>query len=135
MIQIPDISAECVFKAVRSGGKGGQHVNKVSTKVELYFAVRDSQLLSQEQKEKIIEKLPAAHNEACTVRITSDRYRSQLKNKEDAISKLHSMLIKALTPQKKRIKTKTPRSVVEKRIADKKRKSDVKSNRRKPDAD
>ena len=96
-----DLTQECTFKAVRSGGKGGQNVNKVSSKVELYFSISDSQILTAEQKEILLQEL----------------------------------IIKALTPVKKRIKTKTPKAVKEKRIKEKKIKGDVKSLRRKPDVE
>ncbi|MBC8046979.1 MAG: aminoacyl-tRNA hydrolase [Fimbriimonadaceae bacterium] len=135
MIQIPDLVSECIFKAVRSSGKGGQHVNKVSTKIELYFTPQDSQLLSDQQKNLLYQKLNHLMNEEGTIRITSDAHRSQKQNKEEAIEKLNQLILKALTPKKRRIKTKTPKSVKEKRIKDKKVKSTIKEMRKKPGLD
>jgi ribosome-associated protein len=135
MISLPDLTSECIFKAVRSGGKGGQHVNKVSTKVELYFSVNKSTLLTDEQKEILLRKLHHLLNEEAVLRITSDTSRSQIKNKEVAIKKLHQLMAKTLTPQKKRIKTKTPKGIIIKRKQDKKKRSEVKQNRRKPGFD
>ncbi len=130
-----DLSPECSFKAVRSGGKGGQNVNKVSSKVELYFSISDSQILTAEQKEILLQKLSNRIPEDGFIRIVCDEDRSQLRNKNKAIEKLHELIIKALTPVKKRIKTKTPKAVKEKRIKEKKIKGDVKSLRRKPDVE
>lgn len=135
MIQIPDLSNECIFKAVRSSGKGGQHVNKVSTKIELYFSITDSLILDEKQKNILLEKLSHLLNEENVLRITSDTHRSQKQNKEEALNKLQILITKALTPQKKRIKTKTPKGVVAKRREEKKRKSEVKHLRKKPGLD
>lgn len=132
---IPDLSSEFIFKAVRSSGKGGQNVNKVSSKIELYFTIPASQLLSELQKQILTEKLRHLMNEEGTIRIVAQEDRSQKRNKEIAIEKINLLLGRALTPEKKRVKTKTPRSVKEKRIADKKLRSDIKTMRRKPGLD
>ncbi len=131
----PDLSTEFIFKAVRSSGKGGQNVNKVSSKIELYFTIPASELLNEQQKQILSEKLRHLMNEEGTIRIIAQEDRSQKRNKEIAIAKINTLLTKALTPEKKRVKTKTPRSVKEKRIADKKLRSDVKTMRRKPGMD
>ncbi len=136
LINVPlDLTPECTFKAVRSGGKGGQNVNKVSSKVELYFSVADSQILTAEQKEILLQKLSNRIQEDGFMRIVCDEDRSQLRNKNKTIEKLHELIINALTPAKKRIKTKTPKAVKENRIKEKKIKGDVKSLRRKPDVE
>ncbi len=135
MIHLPDLSSEYIFKAVRSSGKGGQHVNKVSTKIELYFNVLDSSLLTDNQKQIITHKLPHLINEGGVMRIVADEERSQLRNKMHAIKKLNDHLHRALTPVKKRIPTKTPKSVKEKRIREKKMTSETKAGRKKPDID
>ncbi|MFN0275536.1 MAG: alternative ribosome rescue aminoacyl-tRNA hydrolase ArfB [Chitinophagales bacterium] len=131
----PVLTNECTFKAVRSGGKGGQHVNKVSTKVELYFSIKDSLQLNEIQKSILLQKLHHLLNEEGELRITSDTSRSQLKNKEEAINKLHHLIRKTLTPQKKRIKTKTPKAAKTRRKVDKKKLSETKQLRRKPGLD
>lgn len=135
MIRLPDLSPEYIFKAVRSGGKGGQNVNKVSTKVELYFNISQSNLLTTEQKNILLAKLGHLLNEEGVLRITSDASRSQKQNKDDTIQKLNLLLIKALTPVKKRVKTKTPKAVKEKRLNEKKIKSEIKLSRRRPPLD
>lgn len=131
-MEIPDLISECIFKAVRSGGKGGQHVNKVATKVELYFSITDSNILTQDQKNKLLRTLHTSVNEAGVLRITSDSSRSQVKNKQETIHKLHEIIKVALTPVKKRMRTKVPANAVAKRKQDKKKKSDIKQLRKKP---
>ena len=130
MIEIPDLTGECIFKAVRSSGKGGQNVNKVSTKVELYFNIRNSNLLSAEQKILLEEKLKNLTNEESEIRIVSDEERSQKRNKDKTIEKLHLLIKKALTPVKKRKPTKIPKSVKEKRLKDKKIRAEIKAGRK-----
>lgn len=131
----PDLTSECSFKAVRSGGKGGQNVNKVSSKVELYFSIANSQILSVGQKEILLVKLSNRIKEDGFIRIVCDEDRSQLRNKNKTIEKLHELINKALTPVKKRIKTKTPKAVKEKRIKEKKIKGVVKNLRKRPDVE
>jgi ribosome-associated protein len=130
---VPELSPELTIKAVRSSGAGGQHLNKVSTKIEVYFNIPASRLLHADQKQLLMEKLHHMLNEEGTLRVVSQASRSQVKNKEIAIGKLQRLIEKALTPAKKRLKTKAPRSVAEKRIAGKKQRSEIKSLRKKPD--
>lgn len=132
---LSDLSSEFNFKAVRSGGKGGQHVNKVSTKIELYFSVTQSRILSDNQKKLLQTKLKHLLNEDGIIRITADTHRSQKQNKEEAVQKLQLLIVKALTPQKKRIKTRLPTSVKLKRGEEKMKRSDLKQQRKKPDLD
>ena len=106
---------EANYKAVRSGGKGGQHVNKVSTKVELSFAVLNSAFLSADQKEILMLKLSSRINEEGILRLTCDSERSQFSNKELVSKKLLSLVQKSLTPKKKRIPSKPSKSAKEKR--------------------
>lgn len=129
---LPDLYSELNFKASLSGGKGGQHVNKVSTKIELYFNVGSSQLLSDKQQEILLEKLSHLISDDGALRITCDKTRSQNQNKQLAIQKLYELLEKSLKPVKKRIKTKVPKSVVAKRISNKKKVGEKKSLRKKP---
>ncbi len=135
MTDIPNISTESIFKAVRSSGKGGQHVNKVSTKIELYFNINASQLLTEEQKKIIVQKLKNLINDEGVMRIISDEERSQNRNKDRAIEKLQLLIEKALTPIKKRKKTKIPKGIIEKRIREKKVISQIKALRKKPFSD
>ncbi|MFI5171642.1 MAG: alternative ribosome rescue aminoacyl-tRNA hydrolase ArfB [Chitinophagales bacterium] len=133
MTNLKALNKECYFKAVRSGGKGGQNVNKVSSKVELYFSVADSNILTTEQKVILAEKLQHLISEEGNIRIVCDEDRSQVRNKNLAIEKFDALITKALTPAKKRIRSKTPKAVKEKRIRDKKNKGEIKAHRKKPD--
>ena len=121
---------EASFKATTSGGKGGQHVNKVATRIELYFDVANSSHLSDEQKEILNHKLSGRISDAGVLRITSSEGRSQFDNKERAKEKFFELIVKALTPLKKRKKTKPSNESKEERLRKKKRLSEKKQLRR-----
>lgn len=122
---------EYTLHAVRSGGSGGQHVNKVSTRVELYFDVAQSAVLSDEQKIRIQEKLKSKITEDGILRITEDASRSQHANREAVIKKLHALIEQALKKPKKRIATKVSAAAKKKRVDSKKKLSQKKSLRKK----
>ena len=126
-----DFLPELGFQASRSGGKGGQNVNKVSTKIELEFNVAASALLTDAQKAIITEKLANRITAEGLLRIVSQTERSQLGNKRKAIDKFYDLLEKALTPRKKRIATKPSKATKEKRLTEKKQRSEKKSLRKK----
>jgi ribosome-associated protein len=130
---IPDLEPEITFKTSRSGGKGGQNVNKVSTKVELNFVVADSQLLSEEQKIILLEKLAGRLTKDGMLQIVSQTERSQPGNKRVAIEKFYALLNECLIVRKKRKPTKVPRAVKEKRLLQKKRNAEIKRLRRSND--
>jgi len=125
-----DFIKEIYFKTSASGGPGGQHVNKVNTKVELRFNVDNSQLLSDDEKQLIREKLATRITKNGELRIVSQKERSQLQNKEIVIQKFFDLLQIALIPEKERIPTKTPIYIEEKRLIQKKRTSEKKENRK-----
>lgn len=100
-----DLINEAVFKAVRSGGKGGQNVNKVSTKVELYFDVRASGSLTDEQKSLILGKLKNYADKDGILKLSSQSERSQIMNKNKVKKKFAELIAKAFRKEKKRGKT------------------------------
>ncbi len=126
-----DYSPELQYSFSRSGGKGGQNVNKVETKVLLKFDLSASQLMREWQKEIIREKLSGYINQEDVLQLTCEETRSQLKNKEIVRERFHQLVRTALTPVKVRKKRSVPRSVKEKRLKDKRHKSEKKQNRRK----
>jgi len=126
---LPDLSSEITFKTSRSGGKGGQNVNKVSTKVELDFNVLNSSLLTDEQKITILYKLEKKITKEGILQIVAQTERNQLGNKEIAIEKFYALLNKCLTVKKKRKPTKPSKAAKEKRLESKKRNSEIKKMR------
>lgn len=127
-----DFSKEFTFNTSRSGGAGGQNVNKVSTKVELRFSVANSILLSDREKEIVSEKLSNKINSEGILIIVSQAERTQLGNKQRCIEKFYALLTKALTPKKKRKPTKPTKASERKRIETKKIQSVKKEQRKKP---
>lgn len=127
------ILSELQFKAVRSSGSGGQNVNKVSSKVMLSFDVISSSGLEVDEKELITKKLNTKLTNENVLILNCDDDRSQLKNKEIVIKRFFEMIEKALTKTKKRKPTVVPKSVVEKRIKEKKSNAEIKQSRKKPD--
>jgi ribosome-associated protein len=124
-----------VFKTSRSGGKGGQHVNKVSSKVELIFNPGESNLFSADEKSLLMERLANRLDQQGNLHIISQEDRSQLTNKENAIDKLLILLRASLHVAKARKATKIPKSVVRKRLANKQSTAFKKELRKRPQAD
>ncbi len=117
-LTIPE--AELTFTAARSGGPGGQNVNKVNSKVSIEFHVATSAVLSDEQKAKIAERLRARINNDGVLRVTSQKHRTQLANREDAIARFADLIRVAFVEQKKRKQTKVSRGAIERRLQGKK---------------
>jgi len=128
-----DLSAEFEFLTSRSSGPGGQNVNKVNSKVELRFDIPNSKILTDDQKEKLLIKLVTKVTGDGILIIASQRDRSQLSNKEDAIIKFYKLINSALKPVKKRKATQPTKSSIESRLTSKRIKSEIKQNRQRLD--
>lgn len=127
------IISELTFKAVRSSGSGGQNVNKVSSKVVLSFDLSNSKALSEEEKLLLEQNLEARLTNDKILILNCDEDRSQLKNKEIVIKRFLQIIKQNLIVPKERKATKVPKSVIRKRIQNKRNLSEKKQNRRKPD--
>ncbi len=129
------IISELSFKAVRSSGPGGQNVNKVSSKVVLTFDLKNSKALNEEEKLLLESKLSSRLTTDLVLILNCDEDRSQLKNKEIVTKRFLEIIKNGLIIPKERKPTKIPKSVIRKRIKNKKNVSEVKKNRKKPNLD
>ena len=129
------ILKELIFKAIRSSGAGGQHVNKVSSKIVLFFDVLTSESLIEDEKELLLKSLRTKLSKENILILNCDESRSQHKNKEIVIARFLEIIKKGLMVRKPRKATKVPKSVIKKRLDSKKKLSALKANRRKPNVD
>lgn len=127
--------SELSFKAIRSSGSGGQHVNKVSSKVELSFDVIESSALLEKQKERLIKKLKSRLTKEQVLILQCGDSRSQHKNKELVIKRFLKIIKEGLKVPKKRIPTKISKGKIKKRLDDKQKHSKKKEYRKKPPID
>jgi len=134
-VNTENLIKELSFKAVRSSGAGGQHVNKVSSKVELTFDLINSNEFSDEQKELLLKKLATKLTKEKVLILQCDENRSQHRNKEIVIKRFLQILTTALIVPKERKKTKPSKGAIQKRLTSKKKLSEKKVARKKPGLD
>ena len=127
------ILTEPEYKAVRSSGAGGQNVNKVSSKVVLSFNLQASNALNEDEKFLVEQKLDKRINSQGSLIQQCDEDRSQLRNKEIVTKRFLHLIESALQTEKPRVPTKIPKAVIKKRIENKRRQSEKKQSRRRPD--
>lgn len=126
------IKKELVLKPVRSSGPGGQHVNKVATKISLRFDINASEGLSGEEKEMLIKKLESRLTKDHILIINSEATRSQYRNRAEALAQLKAILKETLKKPKKRKATKPTKGAVEKRLRAKRKHAEKKERRKDP---
>lgn len=126
---------ELTFKAIRSGGAGGQHVNKVSSKIVLFFDVSKSKNLSEEEKEILIKNISTKLTKENILILNCDESRSQHKNKEIVLERFLELIINGLKVPKERKATKPSKMSIKKRLENKRKHQLKKTNRKKPDLD
>ena len=127
------LQRELRFKAIRSAGPGGQHVNKVSSKIVLSFDVAASNALSVEEKQILLEKWASRLSKDQQIQLSCDESRSQIQNKARALKRFLLLIEAALIIDQPRKITKVPKSAIRKRLKDKQSWSETKKLRRKPD--
>lgn len=130
-IQERELIKECSFKTARSGGKGGQNVNKVETKVELWFDIQNSEKLSDEEKARLLVKLSTKLDKDGNLHLQEQTDRTQLKNKALIKEKFYKLILSGLKVAKPRKATKVSKAVKAKRLDNKKAKGEQKQLRKK----
>ena len=134
-MNIETLKNELVFSAVRSGGPGGQHTNKVSSKVVVFFDISNSKALSENEKMRLTQKLSSKLTKKNQIILTCNDSRSQHKNKQIITGRLLDLIVAALKSEKKRVATKVSKSEKANRLQSKKKLGEKKVLRQKPKLD
>lgn len=121
---------ELVVRATRSGGPGGQHVNTSATRIEVLWNPSTSPSLGEGERQRVTARLASRLDGSGFVRVVASEHRSQRQNREAAEARLADLVRRALAVPKRRVKTRTPRAAIERRLSDKKRRSEQKRDRR-----
>lgn len=129
-VAIPQDEIELSFST--SSGPGGQHANRSATRVDLMWNVEGSRALGPRQKERVRARLRHRIDSAGNLRLSSDTHRSQLRNRQEVVRRLHDLVGEAVVVPRKRVPTAASRGSVERRIRSKKRRSETKKLRRPP---
>ncbi|MFN2524986.1 MAG: alternative ribosome rescue aminoacyl-tRNA hydrolase ArfB [Actinomycetota bacterium] len=129
-VSIPDDELE--FKFSTSGGPGGQHANKAATRVDLRWVPETSRALGPRQRERVLSRLAKRLDSSGALRLSSDRYRSQLRNRTAVLGRLAEMVEEALRPAARRVATKPTSGAVERRLNQKRRRGAIKKMRTRP---
>jgi ribosome-associated protein len=127
--------AEVDYRATRSGGPGGQHVNTSSTRIEVWWNVRSSPTLTEEQRARLLERLSSRLDTEGRLRVVASESRSQLRNRDAATERLRELVASALAVRKPRKRTKPSRAAKAARLEAKRRRSALKRERRPPRRD
>lgn len=128
-----ELIRELKFKAIRSSGSGGQHVNKVASKVELQFSIHNSNQFSEDQKQQLFNKLESKLTKDGVLILQCSETRSQHKNKAILINRFLNLISNALKVEIKRKPTKVPKHIKIKRLKTKRHQAEKKANRKPPD--
>jgi ribosome-associated protein len=130
-IRARNFESEIEYRTSRSSGKGGQHLNKTESRVSLFFDVDQSQVLTLGEKERILQTRSSLLNQGKVIQVDVEESRSQWRNKKIALARFYDFLESALIVKPKRKPTKPSKSAERKRLKEKKKRGDLKQNRRK----